>query len=537
MALGAKILGFIAGGAVARALGITIEPALENVRQDAWKANPILPLDAQTLGALRAQELIDAGSAAEQAERAGVGADKLEYLYKLNETVPGIGETIELLRREFIDDSAFELALRKTGLRSEFRDGSKKLRDSILSPADIANAVQQGFLPNEGILPGVTGGETGIDIPVDEVGISPHTEAKHSGYDANRLKVLTELVGLPPGPIELLQMLNRGIITDRSYYVGIREGHTKTKWADALKALRHLIISPIQYANLHLRQWITAEEMYAGGSLSGADKAHMDLLYKMQGRPPGPGQLQTAFNRGLIDRARFTKGIAESDVRTEWEDVEFGLRVRYPTVFVLRQLVSSGALTQAEGERILLLEGFEPDLAKKISTAWSAGKTAKQKELTQGVIETLYEARYIDASQATDLLKKLGYNDTEITLLLELGDARRVKRFLDTAVGRIHTKYVSHILPRDLAVQELNALNISAQAVADLMAEWDLERDVNKPVLSPAQIAGAVYYGIIPRALALTMLQSRGYSADDALVVVDLRAHGIPPGTPPPVAP
>lgn len=532
MALGAKILGFIAGGAVARALGITIEPALENTRQDAWSANPILPLDPATLGALRSQELIDAGAADEQAKRQGFGSDKLEYLYKLSETVPGIGELIELYRREFIDETAFQLGLRKAAVRSEFRDGLLRLKDSILSPADVANAVQQGFIPNDGLLPGPVGGETNIDIPVSEVAIDPLQEFKHSGYDEPHGKVLAELVGLPPGPIELLQMLNRGIITDGSYYVGIREGHTKTKWANALKALRHLILTPIEYANLRLRGWITTQEMYDGGKLSGADQAHMDLLYDMQGRPPGPGQLQTAFNRELIDKQRFTKGIQESDVREEWVDVEFGLRERFPTIFALRTLTQTGIFDIATTAQILRWEGIRPEFALKMATGWAAGKTAKQKELTMGMIETLYESRYIDAGQATALLTKLGYTSDEITLILELGDARRVKHFLDTAVSHVHSKFVGFRITTAQATNELNALNLSAQAVADIMATWELEKQIAMPTLTAAQFATAVHYGVLTRAEATTGIRDLGYSAHDTEVVIDNRLHGTPSGQP-----
>ena len=530
MALGGKLLGLIAGGALARALGVTVEPAVENVRQDAWKENPIGVLDSGTIGALLAKEMIDPGAAEEQLARQGLSGDKTAYLKEVNQTVPGEGIILELLRRGFISYDDAILGEKVEAMRPEFQGWALELKDAILSPADLANAVQQGFIPNAGLLPGLVAGETDITIPVDEVDIDTLKEFAGAGLDDKHAKVLAELVGLPPGPMELLQMLNRGIISDESYYVGIREGHTKTKWANALKALRNAILTPIEGANLYLRKWITQEEMYSIGALSGMSSENMDLLYKMQGRPPGPGQAQTAYNRGLITRDQFDQMIAQSDVRTEWTDVEFELRRRYPTVFVLRSLVSTGALTAAEGESILLIEGFPPDLASKIATAWAAGKTAKQKELAQSAIDTLYESRYIDGAQAIDLLTRLGYDGTEITLILELGDARRVKRFLDTAIGRIHTKFVSHILPEQEALTELQALNISSQAVSDLMAEWKLERDVNAPVLTVGEWASAAFYAVVPVADAIAQIVARGYTQREAEIMVYTRLHGIPQG-------
>lgn len=532
MSLWGRITGFVAGGAVAGAGAAAVEPVMEGLRQDAWTSNQVRTLDPQTVGELLAQRLIAESAAREQLARAGMGSDKDSYLKEVSEVAPDMGTVLELVRRKYIQRPDFDIAFNKSGLREEFRDALWKLQANPLSPADLANAVQQGFIPGADLLPGNTGGSPPYSIPVDVVDIDTLGEFADAGFDESHAKVMAELVGLPPGVIELLQMLNRGIITEESYFVGIREGHTKTKWSDALLELRKAILSPAEAAALRIRGWITETEAADIGALSGMSADNMEKLYLATGRPPGPGQLQTAFNRGLIDRTTFDKGIVESDIRPEWSDTLFALKARYPTVFALRQLASSGALTAAETEDILKLEGYPDDLAAKIATAFAAGKTATQKNLALGTIETLYESRYIDANQATSLLTKLGYGQAEITLILELGDARRVKRFLDAAVGRIHTKYVDHILPRDKAILELQALNISAEAVQDLMAEWDLERDVNAPVLTPGQIVAGVYYNVIERNTAVDMLVSRGYSQVDANILIDIREHGAPGGQP-----
>jgi hypothetical protein len=532
MALWSRIFGLVGGGAVAGAAAGAVEPVLEGIRQDAWNANAIRVLAAEIAAQAVAQQLLEPGDAHAEGSAEGISNVRMDHMIRLAQTAPDAGTLIELLRREFINPGNFDEGRKKAALEDKWLDPLLKLKDSILSPADLANAVQQGFIPDAGLLPGGTGGSPPFNPPVTQVGISTLKEFEHSGYSADRAKVMAELTGLPPGPGELMQMLNRNIITDTAFYTGIREGHTKTKWADALKYLRFEILSPIQAANLRLRGWIKDPEMYALGKLAGADENHMHRLWQMQGRPPGPAQLQTAVNRKLILFPEFEKGIQESDVRDEWTQLLYDMRVRYPTPFALRQLASSKILTIKEVADILELEGYPKDLAVKMATGWAAGSTAKQKELAQMTIETLYEARYIDAGQAGNLLTQLGYDANEITLILELGDAQRVKRFLDAAVGRIHTKFVSHRLPGNIAVQELNALNISQQAIADLMAEWTLERDVNVPGLTAGQYASAVYYEIMTRQAGIDGIKSLGYSDEDAKILVDIRMHGPPsPGT------
>ena len=527
MSLWSKLFGVPAGIAVGGAAAGAVEPVMEGIRQDAWNQNAIKVLAADLAAQMVAQELMSAGDAHSEGQAEGFNSNRMDYLISLARTAPDMGTAIEMLRREFINSGNLDHARKKAGLEDQWLDPLTKLVDSILSPADIANAIQQGFIDNPGILPGPTGGTQDIHIPVETVGIDPLLEAKHSGYDQPRLKVLAELTGLPPGPGELMQMINRGIIDNESFYVGIREGHTKSKWSDALLQLRYQIISPIEAANLRLRGWIDDTEMYRLGALAGAREQEQHYLYLMQGRPPGPGQLQTAYNRKLIDRATFDKGILESDIRPEWADVLFGLRYRYPTVFALRQLGTAGTLTAAEITDILELEGYPPDLAVKLGTAFAAGKTAKQKDLAMGTIETLYEARYIDAGQATSLLTKLGYTGDEITLILEIGDARRVKRFLDTAVSRIHSKFVTNKATEAEATNALNELNISTQAIEDLITTWKLEREVNIPTLTPAQFATAAYYHIISDSEALAGIKALGYSDRDAAILLDSRLHGL----------
>jgi hypothetical protein len=530
MALWGKILGLVGGGAVAGAAASVAEPALEGIRQEAWTNNAVRVIAAEIAARAVAEGLMEPGTAYNEGTREGIDNTRMDYMIELAKSAPDTGTLIELLRRDFINSGNFTHGTKKAGLENDWDSALQKLKDSILSVADIANAVQQGFVPGDGILRGDTGGTHGINIPVDVVDIDPVTEAKHSGYDSAHLKVFAELAGLPPGPGELMQMLNRGIITDSSFDIGIREGHTKTKWTSALRQLRYGILSPVQAANLRLRGWIDDTEMYQLGSLGGYSEDLMHKLWQMQGRPPGPAQLQTAYNRKLIDFPTFHKGIQESDVRDEWTNTLFELRARYPTPFALRQLASTGGLTVAEVTNILELEGYPPDLAAKMAKAWATGKTAPQKQNAVSTIETLYEARYIDAGQASSLLTKLGYTADEITLILELGDARRVKKFLDAAVGKIHTLYVDHKLPDADAVNELNALNISQQAIADLISEWSLERAANIPQLSPAQWAAAAYYAIVTRDEAINGIKSLGYDDTNARILVDIRAHGIPTG-------
>lgn len=508
-----------------------LDPEVEESTQIAWASNATRVLDLDVAAQLVAEGIWPVGEGHDEALRQGYGGERFSSLFQMAQGVPELADLRRMFDRGTITSQQYEYALRRMRLENQWHDALKELDHERLSPADIANAVQQGFLPNPGLLP-VSPPSGGGQVPSPgPVGIDPVKEAAASGIDHDRLEVLARLAGLPPGPQELLEMYRRGVIDRSDVLRGIAEGHTKTEWGDAYLGTINRPLSAAELATLVVKKWITEGDAHERARAAGISTDNLDLLILGTGRPPAPGQLQQAYNRGLIDKDRFEKGIAESDLRTQWADVHFGLRVRYPSAFALRQLLTSKAISPDEGADILQKEGWPADLATKVAHAWHDQKAERVKTLAEGQIATLYEARFIDRGQAQGMLNELGYDGAEQTYLLELADARRVTRFLNTAVGKLHTLYINHRIGDTDATSGLGALGISSEAVGDLMATWRLERDVNAPTLTPAQIAAAVYYDVIARETGLQLLRDRGYSDHDAEVVIDVRMHGRPEGT------
>lgn len=507
-----------------------VRPYAAEVEQANWAAKPVNLLDPGTVAELVAQRLWDPGEGYDEAIRQGYDRGRLASLIQRAEGPPDRAALEAMHRRGLIDEDDYKYALERLQVEGRWFHGLAELLHERLSPADMANAIQQGFVENPGVLPvtpPTTPGKVATEPPTK---IDPLKESAAFGIDKERLKVLARLAGLPPGPETLLEMVRRNIIEPQDLIRGVAQGHTKTEWADAYLAMLHHPLSAPELATLVVKRWITLEQGIERAELVGVRESDFRLLVQGTGRPPAPGQLQQAFNRGLIDRARFEKGIAESDLRTEWTDVHLGLRVHYPSAFALRQLLTSKAITAEEGADILRKEGWPADLATKVAHAWAGAGASKLKELSESQVATLYEARYIDRDQAEGLLAKLGYSGDEVVYLLELADARRVTRFLNTAVGRLHTLFVGHRAGEQAVVQGLNELGISSSAVDDLMATWKLEREANLPSITPAEITTAVRYELITRERGIALLMDRGYTEHDARFKIDVRMHAAPPG-------
>ena len=182
--------GVLGGVAVGGAATVALQPAFEIPRQDAWSRNANRILDVNLLARLVAQGGIDLSDAENEAARDGYGADKLDALVYLAQTVPGIGEATQLWRRGLISDALFSHVLVKEGLDQRYVTGiiNNKLAE-VVGLGDIGYGVVRGILPAPSWVPVAPPAE-GDKVPrFPQVDIDPLELAHQLGYDEDMLKL------------------------------------------------------------------------------------------------------------------------------------------------------------------------------------------------------------------------------------------------------------------------------------------------------------------------------------------------------------
>ncbi len=130
------------------------------------------------------------------------------------------------------------------------------------------------------------------------------------------------------------------------------------------------------------------------------------------------------------------------------------------------------------------------------------------------------------------MLGQLGYSPNEAGFLIELVDLQRAVSAIDSAVTRIGSLYVGRKIDATTATNTLNSLKLPPGQVTELLATWDLERAASVKILTPAEIAGAFFYGVLDQATAQSELEHLGYTAHDAWVLLSVRKHAKLPGEP-----
>lgn len=507
-----SILSSVEGGVIGVAVGegaaAAVEPIVEPAKQEVWDKNRYRILDPSTLAELVVQAITTFDAAAGQAHRHGFDDNKFRAMVEASFRAPGTPEALELWRRGRITKDQMRHALHKAGLETQWIEPVLELFGERLDPAVIANAIQQGFLANDGVLPVATPPDpnwTRTDgpfaVPVEQVTlhdadgavVTPAQEAEASGVSFNRLKVEAELSGNPPGEETLLDMWRRGMIDADGYATGLREGRTKTKWTAALSARFWQLLPPGVLVRLRLKGWIEDPEYRARMNLHGYRDAQAEDWFLAEGRPAAPQQMATAVARGVVgpdgvamNEAQFVKGIRESDIRPEWAQMLWGIRYAYPPLFQITRLVQAGAIDAATGADWMVKNRAAPEVVDALRRYWTGG--------------------------------------TGTTADPHVG---RAQSQLWTTT---HRSYLAGESDDATARARLADLLIAAAAQDQILALWQAERDLHRRQLTPAQIkkawqkmsrnyaTGAAW----TRDDAISALVARGYSVTEANDFLDI---------------
>lgn len=494
--------------AMGAATAPVLEPPLESLRQAAWDANATRALEVVALAEGLARGKIDPDYAHAEARLSGFAEWRLDRLVRILEEGPGTSRALELWRRGLIDEAGFRAALKHDGLEDRWIEVMGELHDVLLSPAELANARQQGHIDAARQL----------------------RESALQGVTEDRAEILFQNVGLPPGPETMQRAANRGLTDRATFGTAIREGHTKTKYTELLWEMRAAVLSATQYVNAAIRGWITTDAMYAGAAKTGISREDADLLFKIHGRPISFRQVFIGRRRGGtydgptggIDPA-FLSSLRQSDIRPEWYNLAWSQRYTYPSAFVLRGMAQAGDLTAAEVEQVLLYVGWEPTFAAKVAGRWAQGASGtggKTETVTQ--LRAEYESGFLPETQFRQALEQLGYTAQAVQTLVHLGDYARVKKVRDQLVANARKGYVNRGLDEGRARELLTQAGMHATAQDAEIAGWNAERDSLTAELTDAQVVKAYKKGLLTEAEALDELVSRGLPDADARIRLQL---------------
>ena len=395
-----------------------------------------------------------------------------------------------------------------------------------MSPADVANAVVQGYMTLE----------------------EGQIEAAYSGLDKTPFDTMVKVTGMPPSPQDLFQMFRRSIIPEGSsasdfpsVYAGLAEGHTKDSWIPIFQKLAYVWPSPTDFVNAAIREQIPKADAQKWAGKTGLDITtevesginFFDLLFDIGGRPPGPEEMARMAHRGIIPwtgtgpkATTFQQGIAESDLKTKWTAALEALSAYIPSNGEITNWVRHGFVTKADALPMYAKNAVTADVANLMMESALVDQLAEDRQLAKGEVVALYTAQHLTAAEATNALAAVGYHGEQAKEILWLADFRREAQAYNRVIQVLGRQVVTGKLSVNNATQTLGAMGVPSQTITVLTNDWKLARQAEVPAPSEGTIVSAAYYGVETPNEAFNDLKALGYTPYDAWRLLSVRLHG-----------
>lgn len=179
---------------------------------------------------------------------------------------------------------------------------------------DLANAAwrENQVLPVD---PETAAGIVAENVELNAWGVD---QAAQSGINADNFSAILGEALNAPGTGPLFEMWRRGLIDTATFEHGLRKAKYETLWDAPLEGLHDRLLSPQELAAMQQQQFIDAARANSEGALQGMTEERQQLLFEINGLPPGIAEGLTMWRRGIIDQATFDQIVAEGHTKTKY---------------------------------------------------------------------------------------------------------------------------------------------------------------------------------------------------------------------------
>lgn len=452
-------IGEAAGYGIGGALREPIRPLLQELSNETWAtatgAGVSRSPGAGVLAEGVAQGQVDLDKAREWAGWDGIAAEQFDALVDIANAGPALELAYSAWRRGELTDGQMRTAFKRAAIEDEWVDALMALKQEPLDPSIIANAVHRGIMRDASLIvrePPTTAGKV-EQVPPSP--LDPAEEAAWSGLTHERLRVEVGTAGLPPGLVQMLQLLNRGEVTEADVQRAVSQSNLRNEYMDVVLALRRQLLTVHEYEEAALRGIITRDEADAGAALHGMEKDDAQLLFEIMGRPLAVHQITTGLARGgqyggtYADVPEpYRDAIRRSNIRPEYARLAYANRYTIPSYFILRAILQDGGMTEAQFADYGRQLGWPPDLADAAAQALGGGggggsdaHVSKAQTQLWNTTHASYKAGEIDDATVAATLPHAGVEAASIPAVLDTWRTERGLVRATLSAANIRTAY------------------------------------------------------------------------------------------------
>jgi hypothetical protein len=279
-------------------------------------------------------------------------------------------------------------------------------------------------------------------------------------------------------------------------------------------------MSTADAVNAVIQNHLTQAQGQAIADQNGLEPNAFPTLVETAGAPLSRTEMEDLYNRGEVTQAEVYQALDESRLKPKYNDLAFKLHTRILTPRELADMVLWGVISQKDAAAKVAQSGYAADDAARLVSSAINQKLQTQRQSVVTAIETLYVDNAISEANASTAIGKLGYEQAEITFILQAAELKREARLVNTGLSAIRSKFIGHHIDRVGASSLIDAMGIPHQQRDALLQLWQIEHDANVLQLTEAQIMKANKLGLIDDTETETRLINKGYSQADALLLI-----------------
>lgn len=424
---------------------------------------------------------------------------------------PGAEELMEALRRKFIDEATFARGIRQSRVRDEWIPTLEKLRYSPLNTADAVNAFVEGYIPEDEV----------ADI------------ADQNGLEPGQYQVLTKAAGDPLSYQDMMRLWRYQKATEEDVRAALKRGRLKDDYIDFALALKDAPMSVPDAIEANIQGYLSEDAAKAIALMNGLREQDFDPLRLTAGDPASRTEMIQLWRRGKVTEDQVKAALRQSRLKDSYIDTVLELKTQLPALYEIRALLADGSLDAKQGTELLLAQGYQADIVAAIVKGAVNGTVANTKLLTEAMYADLYKEGAITPEEFQAELKTLGYTQAGGELIQAVYDNEAAITARNAVINKVRAAYIAGKVTEQQAKDTLNEIGLIAGMVERLIDDWDLERDTNIRLLTPAQVVDAWQLQLFDQdnsadntQAALGYLETLGYSGPDAVTLLEIKIKG-----------
>jgi len=410
-----------------------LQPFLQLTANALWSKFPDKPIDPANLVTMAVRGLdpatTDVTPIADDvfgiAAKSGYNKQAFQAMVDAAGSPPSPQDLFEMFRRGIIDKQGLIQGLRQGDTKDSWIADFIKLAYTTPTPIDMVRAAVQNQLTYEEA--------NAIAI---QLGLEPQGEV---GDNPDWFKILFDIAGRPPGPVEVGHAANRGIVPWEglgaallTFQQGIAESDVKTKWTPVLQKLMQYYPPPVEARTLYQAGALTLEQMHAYLVGNGLDPnliaafSHQATIQEVaQERALAKGEVIAALYDGIISAEQSLSLLSDlgyvgktAEYIVEITGMRREIQAVNRAVSRIGNLYVNFKMTATDASNALHTLGIPDEQTTRLLAIWETQRKPEVRLPTQRELAEAVRYAGLPFDEAVQHMENLGYTQYDATLII-----------------------------------------------------------------------------------------------------------------------